>query len=185
MLEFAIPSILLLITLSAVAVWLTFTVARTEVINNAVAKTQFIATTAIEPLLTESLRDGDGQAVDAVDAIARTHILGDDVVMVRIWDEDGQVLYSENRDLIGQRFPLSEDSLRVLREGGAEAEVSDLSRTENQQDTVTGELVEVYLQASGPDGEPLLFETYQSADSLSAAVSRMAVPLIPLIAGSL
>ena len=56
MLEFAIPSILLLITLSAVAVWLTFTVARTEVINNAVAKTQFIATTAIEPLLTESLR---------------------------------------------------------------------------------------------------------------------------------
>jgi putative nucleotidyltransferase with HDIG domain len=52
------------------------------------------------------------------------------VVRVKIWNRDGTVIYSNDKSLIGKRFPVSEQ-LRAALNGELVAEVSNLTRAEN------------------------------------------------------
>ena len=65
-------------------------------------------------------------------------VLSNSIVRVKLWSADGRVLYSDDPAEIGGRYALSPDQLRLLREGGAEVEVSDLSRPENELDRRQG-----------------------------------------------
>ncbi|MCH9817168.1 MAG: sensor histidine kinase [Actinomycetia bacterium] len=185
LIRFAVPGVLILVALAALTVWLTIQVVAQEAERNAIGNTKLLAQTAVEPLLVPSLKDGDRDATSALDELVRRSVLGDTIVIVRVWDASGQIIYSNNPELIGSSFPLSGEARRVLAEGGAEAEVSDLTKPENRLDEVGENLVEVYLQATGSDGQHYLLETYQRPDSLSADVTRMTLSLVPLIAGSL
>src|SRR3954454_10356576 len=51
---------------------------------------------------------------------------------VKIWAPDGTVLYSDVHQLIGKKYVLGPEEQELMREGGAEAEVSDLSKPENR-----------------------------------------------------
>ena len=82
--------------------------------------------------------------------LANDQLLGPDVARVKIWAEDGTIVFSDDARLIGTRYPLGEEELEVLREGGIEAEVSDLSRPENRFEVGGGDLLEVYTPVTSP-----------------------------------
>ena len=85
-----------------------------------------------------------------------------------IWAADGTVLYSDRTALIGAVYPLGDDELEVIEDGGTDAELSDLSRPENRYErSLGGDLLEVYTRVRSPEGQPLLFEAYFTADELS------------------
>ena len=75
--------------------------------------------------------------------------------------------------------------MHLLREGGAEVEVSDLDRPENALDRGQGELIEAYTRIRTPSGTPMLFEIYQRFDSVTASARRLLAALAPPLLGAI
>jgi signal transduction histidine kinase len=117
---------------------------------------------AIKPSLVPGVVSGDALAVAALDDAVHRFVLGESLVRVKIWDQDGKILYSDASSLIGKRFLLGADKRRALDEGQTIAGVSALDDPENGLETNFGELVEVYLGLRTTAGQPVLFEAYFS-----------------------
>src|SRR3954465_8490958 len=81
---------------------------------------------------------GGTTAVTAVDNVVVGRILSGSIVRVKIWSPDGRVLFSDDPGEIGRRYALDDEQRRLLREGGAKVEVTDLSRPENALDRSQG-----------------------------------------------
>ena len=128
---------------------------------------------------------GDPAALRALDDVVVGRVLSNSIVRVKIWSSDGRVLYSDEPAQIGGRYGLSDDQQRLLREGGAEVEVSDLSRPENALDRGQGELIEAYTRIRLPSGTPVLFEIYERFDSVTASARRLLTALAPPILGAI
>ena len=95
------------------------------------------------------------------------------MLRIKIWAADGTILYSDQTELIGSRYPLDEDELDILEDGGTDAELSDLSGPENRFERELGVgLLEVYTRIYSPEGQPLLFEAYYSIDEVEASARR-------------
>jgi two-component system NarL family sensor kinase len=125
-------------------------------------------------------------AIARLDDVVLGQILDSSVVRVKLWSEDGQILYSDEPALIGRRFGLAADEHRLFRTGQAEAELSDLSRPENQFERPEGKLLEAHVPIRTPDGTQVLFEIYQRFGSVSSDAGRLLRALAPpLLAGLL
>lgn len=185
-LRFAVPGVLALVLVGAGSLWAASTVATDEAIRDARNDARLLARGVVEPTLRDGLLTGDKEAVAALDRVVQDRVLGRNLVSVRLWAPDGTVVYADEPELIGQQYELGEDEQQILAEGGSEAELSDLSKPENEGQQEFGELLEVYQRIRTPSGEPLLFEIYQrqsSIDSRAGDVVRVLAPLvlIPLV----
>jgi two-component system, NarL family, sensor kinase len=126
----------------------------------------------------------DPSTIQRLDDLVRSKVLSDSVVRVKIWKEDGTILYSDEHALIGQRYALGEEEREMLQTDNAEAELSDLGKPENRYERGQGKLLEAYTTMRAPDGTPLLFEIYQRFSSIGASGTRILRTLIPpLMAG--
>ena len=104
---------------------------------------------------------------------------------VKIWNAAGTIVYSNQHDLEGQTFVLPDDEINALRHGLIEADVSDLSKPENQDERQFGKLLEVYLPIESPGGTPLLFEAYYRYQAVSASGTRIWRSIAPVSLGAL
>jgi two-component system NarL family sensor kinase len=104
--------------------------------------------------------------VRSFDENVRERLLVAHVARVKIWNADGLVVYSDEADLIGEEFTLDEDAREVIGTGKVEAGVSELDRPENRYEISPDGYLEVYTRIYSPEGHPLLFEVYHSADEL-------------------
>jgi two-component system, NarL family, sensor kinase len=103
---------------------------------------------------------------------------------VKIWAPDGTVLYSDVHELIGKKYVLGDEEQELLREGGAEAEVSDLSKPENRFERQYGKLLEAHTPIRTPNGTLVLFEIYQQFSSIQSRATNLLSDLAPpLLAG--
>ena len=158
--------------------------ATAEAIRDARTLTNLEATDVIGPLLTDAaLRPGPAQ--DALDAVVRDRVLGSHIVRVKIWDATGQIVYSDDRALIGARFRLPEEELDALQTGHTEAEVSNLDAEENRDEQQFGKLLQVYQGVRTPEGTRVLFETYQPYRVVTDASRRMWRTSLPILIGGL
>ena len=108
-------------------------------------------------------------------------VLSGDVVSVRLWTAEGTIVYADDPELIGRQYDLGPDELEILDHGGAEAELSDLSKPENAGQRAFGELLEVYLRVRTPEGKPLLFEVYQRQSTIDSRARDVLGTLAPLV----
>lgn len=184
-LAFAIPGFVLLGLLAAVSFWVARSVAQEESVRDAVIAAQQAEQLAVRPHIQPGLETGDPAAVAALDTVVRERLLMDPVVTVRLWRDDGTIVYSDKPQLIGERFDLGDEELAVLAEGGVEAEVSDLTKPENRFERAHGELIEVYLPVRGPDGTTYLMEVYTRQAFLDSATQKLVMALAPTIVGAL
>ena len=69
--------------------------------------------------------------------------------------------------------------------GESHAELSDLSKEENADQSDFDQLLEVYVAIEDPDGTRLLFETYQSTAGIDAATQRILRAFAPVVLGGL
>jgi signal transduction histidine kinase len=135
----------------------------------------------VESAIGDGVLTGRPDALAAIDDVVVGRVLSSSIVRVKIWSADGRVLYSDDPAQIGGRYALDEDQLRLLREGGAAVEVSDLGRPENARDRGHGRLIEAYTPIRTPSGAPLLFEIYQRLGSVTANARRLLAALAPPI----
>jgi two-component system, NarL family, sensor kinase len=138
----------------------------------------------VEASLTDGLVRGRQGSVGVVDDVVLARVLSSSIVRVKIWSADGRVLYSDDPAQIGGHYALDSGQLRLLREGGAKVEVSDLRRPENQLDRGQGRLIEAYTRIRTPSGTPVLFEIYQRFGSVTASARRLLMALAPPILGA-
>ena len=125
------------------------------------------------------------RSVAAIDDAVLGRVLSGSVVRVKIWSQDGRVLYSDDPAQIGGRYALDADQRRLLLEGGTAVEVSTLDRPENARDRGQGELIEAYTPIRTPSGTPVLFEIYERLDSVTAGARRLLAALAPPILGAI
>ena len=156
-----------------------------EASADARALTRVLARSVAQPAIPRGLVDGDAGAIDKLDRQVLDRLLVGDVRRVKIWRGDGTILYSDESKLIGAKYPLDDEETQVLENGGTEAEVSDLTKPENRFETESNGLVEVYTRIHSPEGEPMLFEVYYSADDLAARRRAVFAPIQRITVGGL
>jgi signal transduction histidine kinase len=135
-------------------------VAEREAVNDAAQRADVLAEAVVQPALRDGILTQQPAAAALLDAAMREHILGDDIVRVKFWTSEGTIVYSDEKRLVGQVFPLSEDEKSVLANPTIRAQVTDLKEPENRFERGRGKLLEVYRPVWTPNGETLLFETY-------------------------
>jgi signal transduction histidine kinase len=184
--QFIAAGLVALIVLIVGSGWLSKRAATDEAIADARATTRLLATTVVQPALTRGLVQERSASLDRFDVLALKRVIVGDVLRIKIWDASGRIVYSDETRLIGQRFTLGPKELHVLRSGGTDAEVSDLTEPENRFEKSFGQLLEVYTQVRAPGGQPLLFEAYYSYTDVSRRSERVLAAFRPItIAGLL
>jgi len=163
-----VVSLLVIVAVSVAALVAARGLAEAESVRDAADRADRIADAVVEPALTDALVDGDEEARRAMDDEVRTHVLSDSIVRVKIWDDTGRVVWSDEPALIDRSFALGDEDLEALAEGGdgVEAEVSDLTAPENEYERDSGKLLEAYRAVETPGGQPLLFEVYFRYDEV-------------------
>jgi two-component system, NarL family, sensor kinase len=158
-----------------------------EAIRDAKQLTRLAGEGIVEPVLDRGVVDGDQTSLSRLDRLVRTRVLRDGIVRVKVWTEDGRIVYSDEPRLVGERFPLDPDEREALHDPRApvDAEVSDLSRPENRFERNEKKLLEVYLPVHTADGQPLMFEAYQRYSAVSAGSRRMWLAFAPAILAAL
>jgi hypothetical protein len=151
--QFAASGLLALILLGAAGVYLLRETGRGEAIRNAKQVTALAAHSLVEPNLSPGLLRGDPAAIRRLDRVVRGSVVDGRTVRVKIWRDDGRILYSDQHRLIGSRYPLGADELATIRQGKVAAGLSDLTRPENRFERRYQKLLEVYLPIRGPGGQ--------------------------------
>jgi two-component system NarL family sensor kinase len=158
---------------------------RSEAVADARGTTDLLAHSVAEPAIPRKLIDIDPGAIDRFDRAVLDKLMVGDVRRIKIWRADGTIVYSDETDLIGQRFPLDTEQRQVLTSGTTEGGVSDLRRSENKFETDESGLLEVYTQIMSPEGTPLLFEAYYSVATVQERAHEVLTPFRRITAGAL
>ena len=183
--QFVVVGLVTALVLAFLTSWLSRRAAVDEAIADATFTTEVLANSVVQPAMPRGLVDTESASVDKFDRLIRHRVLIGQVLRVKIWDESGTVIYSDEPRLIGQQFELGDGSLDVLRNGGAEAEVSDVSKPENPFEEPLGQLLEVYTQIKSPEGEPLLFEAYFAYDDVEQRSEAVFSAFRPITVGGI
>ncbi len=156
-----------------------------EAITDATATTRVLARSVAEPAIPRGLVAGRAGAVDRFDREVLDRLMVGDVQRIKIWAPDGTIVYSDRTELIGSRYALGRDERDVLRDGGSDAEVSDLAKPENRFERAGGGLVEVYTRIASPEGQPLLFEAYYARADVEERKQQVFAPFRRITVGAL
>jgi signal transduction histidine kinase len=128
---------------------------------------------------------GEPRDLAHLDDLVVGQVLTGSNVRVKIWSTGGRILYSDEPALIGRRFTLGADERRLFHTGGADADLSDLTKPENSFERQEGKLLEAHTVIRTPNGTPVLFELYQRFSSVTANGERLLTALAPALLGGL
>ncbi len=134
--------------------------------------------TVVANLVTDELipiTDLTPLELDELDAAVQRRLLGRDAVQVNVWSDDGRIVYSDSRDLIGRSFPPSADLLEAFA-GDVHIGTPNVDGVEEALEREYGPLTEFYLPVAGPDGSiEGVFEVYEQAAPRLATVGRIRI----------
>jgi diguanylate cyclase (GGDEF)-like protein len=138
---------------------------------------QLVARLGIQPRLTPyELRNGlSAQDIRALDEQLRARSVKSDLARIKIWNNRGRIVYSDDHALIGRSPGESDDLEDALRGDPDPAEVvTPALHTETASEVGLGRLVEVYVPLRFVDsGSPAgVFEIYLSYRPIATAIGR-------------
>lgn len=184
MLRFVLTAFVALIIVALATALVSRRVGTDQAIDDARRVTWVSARGVVAPVLTDDVLALDAAALDTLDDAVRQYVLRGSLVRVKIWSDDGTIVYSDEPRLIGERFELGADELTSFSSGEAHAEISDLSGPENRFES-DAKLLEVYMPISTVEGTPLLFETYFRYSGVTDVGRRLWGQFAPIAIGAL
>jgi len=111
-----------------------------------------------------------------------------EVVRVKVWSRDAEILWSDEPGLIGQRFP-GNDELQGALAGDVGVEIKRLGKSEQRyEQRAFGTLAEVYVPIVGSGGRVLgVIEVYKTPDRLQNTIrwSRIVIWAISVVGGAM
>jgi two-component system, NarL family, sensor kinase len=154
---------------------------RDQALSQAEERAGTIASGVVAPLIVPGVYARHPAALGQLDAELRTREEGSSLQRVKVWSPAGEVLYSDDRRLIGRRYPLDHAARDALATGGVRSDVSDLDGPENELDQEFGESVEVYAATHDATGRRILVETYFSTRQLRGAEAGLMRRITPVV----
>jgi signal transduction histidine kinase len=147
-----------------------------SVVDHAAASTALHIDHFIAPLVQEAREQDElsPSTIEALDEVIRSPALKGHVASIKIWHRDGHILFSNNKDLIGRRFP-PESSLLQAWSGAVAAEFERLDSPESEWERSIGvPLLEVYapVRADGTGDVIVVAEFYERAQLLAEQLAR-------------
>jgi signal transduction histidine kinase len=102
------------------------------------------------------------------DSLARNMLMADShLVRIKVWNTEGRVVYSNNAQQIGRRFPI-DDNLRAALDGNRTMDVSNLTQSENSGDRQGhSSLLEAYIPIYQGGGSQHVIGAYEAYSDLS------------------
>src|SRR5919199_5176323 len=140
--KFAASGLVIVVLLGVVGVELLERTGTREAIRDAKEVTRLAGRGIVQPMVSDALLRGDPRALERVDRTVRAHVLRAPVVRVKIWEPDGRIVYSDERRLVGARYPLGGEEREAIEHGTVAAEVSDLTKPENRFERAHKKLLE-------------------------------------------
>jgi two-component system, NarL family, sensor kinase len=144
-------------------------------------------TTALSPFLTDELIASDRSAQRAVSSAGEALINRGEVEHIKIWSEEGTILWSDEKPLVGETFQLDASDRELFGTQGYTVEVSDLSKVENDLEAASGSdrLLEVYVGATTTTGTPLVVEIYAPYDLVTQRAATLRSEFVPVMTAAL
>jgi two-component system NarL family sensor kinase len=161
-----------LLTVTAIVIATNFLAARAasdEAVAEARRTTQLLARSVAQPDVPKGLVEARTGAIDKFDRRVLKRLLVGEVAHVDIMSSDGEILYSDRRELLHSVVELDEGQLRVLAKGGtttAVAEPGAASQAAGQFSGDAADQVEIFSRMRAPEGKPLLFGAYYELNRL-------------------
>jgi signal transduction histidine kinase len=183
-LRFAAWSVIALILLSVVTVLISQRLARDEALRDARVRANGIAR-GIAGLVGPALRAGDEQAISRVSSTITPRLNAGALSHVKLWAQDGSIIWADQPRLIGRQFELEPDVTALFGTENATAEISTLDKEENVEERFQGELLEVYVGAYDSRNRPMVFEAYLTTDRMEQKERELIAQLLPLSLGGL
>lgn len=110
-----------------------------------------------------------------------------EIIRVKIYNKDGTIIFSDEKELIGKRFQ-DNDELEEALEGNVEVEIKrDLSKEENVFEKKYGGLMEIYIPLYNDETNELIgvAELYQVLDNVDILISSIQKTVTILLVGGL
>ena len=171
----ATGGVVMLLAMVTIGVWVTRSI-RENVIDNSAEATALYMESFVAPLAQE-LETSDTLSIGPVRAIEEMLTdseLGKRIVAIKIWKVGGLVAYSDQPQIVGQRFPIS-PSLNAALGGEVMAELDDLKDEENHAERKKGlPLLEIYSPLRQAYSGKILgaMELYENASELERGLDR-------------
>ena len=178
-------SVVALLVVAVVAAVMGQRIAEGWALDDARLRGATVAQTIAGPLVDDSVRAGDAAAIARLDGILHDTMRKGSIKHVKLWTQQGLVIWSDETAVIGQRFPLDEDVEKIFDTHGVTAQVSALDKAENVAERNEGELLEVYAGVTDGAGEPLVVEASLSTAHMRAHQRTILIALLTLAVGVL
>lgn len=185
MLRFAIAGLVALAIVTVATAFVSRQVAEREGIAEAERIAFASGRGVVQPALRDDIVEIAPAAVLALDRIVKSAVLRGSLVRVKVWREDGTIVYSDEGRLIGQRYELDAEERTALLGGMSDAEISNLTKPENRYEAAQGKLLETYLPVTTPDGTALLFEAYFRYEGVVDVGRSIWLSFAPIVIGAL
>jgi two-component system, NarL family, sensor kinase len=179
--QHAVISLVALIAVGALAAFICVQVVQDQALHRAEINGGAIARGVVAPMVTPGVEQGDIDSLIALDRRVQFRMAGDTIQRIKVWSPDGLILYCDDSLQIGQHFPLDEDDIDALESGGVDSDISDLDKSENVRDRGFGESLEVYAGTRDTIGQPILVETYFTANRLHADEAALIRRIVPVV----
>ena len=163
-------------------------VSMSEALNAAEERARLAGYGIVEPALDPAIVDPSPRSAAALatlDDLVQTRVLSDRVVRVKVWNPSGKIVYSDEPRLVGRQFAPKADHAEALRLGGISSEPADIDGPENRFERASGRLLEVYLPVRMPDGRQLVYEQYETYNSVTGNSRRLLWRLAPPLGAGL
>jgi signal transduction histidine kinase len=156
-----------------------------DAIHEAAEQAALAGRGVVAPRLTRAAVRGDPAALARLDEAVRPLLITTRVIRIKVWDASGRIVYSDEPRLIGERFGLDPDDRALLLSGGEHASRTDLAEPENRFERGHGKMTATYVGIKGPDGEPMLYESYETLSAFEADSGVLWRQMLPPLLGGL
>jgi putative nucleotidyltransferase with HDIG domain len=132
-------------------------------------------------ILNKSLRAADlktvfhGQRYEEIDALIHNTLLSPNIVRIKIWNLDGVLVYSDDKNIMGQTFSIEAD-LQEAFSGEVATDISNLQAEENIAERGQySKLFEIYVPLQPADSGEILgaYEVYYDLSKLQPRLLRI------------
>src|SRR6266511_754322 len=116
-----------------------------------------------------------GERYEEIDALIHNTLLSANVVRIKIWNLDGLLVYSDDKNIMGKTFPLDVE-LQEAFHGEIATAISNLEAAENIAERGHySELFEIYVPLEPADSEEILgaYEVYYDLSKLQSRLTRI------------
>lgn len=180
LLRFVAAAALVLLIVGLFTAFVAYQVSRDVAMRHAESRGTTFARAVAAPLVTGRLREGDADELRDFSEVMYNRLGEGTMVHIRVWDQDGRILWSNAPGQVGTVLPLDPAAVELIRTGTAKVSMSDVAPAGAAEKPGAESLLKVDVGARDQEGRPLLVETYWATSQINTDVRAVMVRLAPL-----